>query len=339
MKQPLRWGILGTGNIAKQFAGGVAGAQRSKIVAVGSRSSESADGFASQFSISKAHGSYDALINDPEVEAIYLSLPNHMHHEWTIKCLLAGKHVLCEKPFASNASEAQEMFDVAKRVGKVLVEAFMYRSHPQTQLILETIASGAIGQLKIVRTSFCFSVKNTKNNIRFDASMAGGALMDVGCYCLNFSRMITRAEPIKMHAVGVLHESGVDESACVVMEFPNKVLAHFNCGMQNQADNSAYVCGTDGYLKIGWPWKPQQAASFTISRNIPPRQDLKPGQAATQPPEETRSISTPVPLYGLEADDFAATVQDGVSPRLSAADTIGNMKCLDELRRQIGVKF
>jgi predicted dehydrogenase len=337
MSNQLRWGILGTGNIAKQFAAGMQSARRGKIVAVASRSQESASAFASQFSLSSAYPNYDGLLSDRQVDAVYISLPNSMHHEWTIKTLRAGKHVLCEKPFAVNASQSEEMFDVAKKSGKILVEAFMYRSHPQTQAILDTIRSGTIGDVKIIKTSFCYRTTKITDNIRFNANLAGGAMMDVGCYCLDFSRLIAGEEPDKIAAVGKIHSSGVDEWASASLHFPSGIVASFVCGMTVQGDNSAFINGTEGYLEIGWPWKPQRKATYTIAHSTPPRQDAKSGAAPTRPPKQDFTVEADAELYALEADDFAASVLDGKTARVTPAQTLGNMRALDEIRHQLGV--
>jgi predicted dehydrogenase len=339
MAEPLRWGILGTGNIAGQFAAGMKSSRRGRVVAVGSRTREAASAFASRFDFSAAYGTYDALLADRSVEAVYLSLPNSMHREWTIKSLCAGKHVLCEKPFSVTAAQAEEMFDVAKRNGLVLVEAFMYRSHPQTDAVLNTIRSGAIGEVKIIKTSFCYRTTRVNENIRFRPELAGGAMMDIGCYCLDFSRMIAGQEPDRIMAAGKLHPSGVDETAAGTLHFPNGIVAGFVCGMTVQADNTASICGTEGYIDIPWPWKPQRRATYTIAHSTPPRQDARPGTLPTRPPRQDFTVEADAELYALEADDFAATVRDGAAPRLSRADTLGNMRALDEIRRQIGLLY
>ena len=336
MNQTLRWGILGTGNIARQFAAGLGTSDRTAVAAVGSRTKEAAEAFAANHRVPVAYGSYAEIVRDASVDAVYVSLPNSMHHEWTIAALRAGKHVLCEKPLASDAGEAEEMFDVARRAGKVLVEAFMYRSHPLTHAVIGAVRGGEIGTLKLIRTSFCFRTTREQGNIRFDASLAGGALMDIGCYCLNFSRLFAGAEPTAAHAIGTLHASGVDESAAGVLSFPGGVSASFTCGMTVQADNAAYVCGTEGFVEVPVPWKPPRDAEYSVVRGTPPKMD-GPAKAPAPPPRQTRRVSTPKDLYALEADDFAAGVLDGAPPRISRADSVGNMKLLDELRRQVGV--
>jgi len=344
MAGKLAFGILGTGNIARQFATGVAGARHCRIVAVGSRDAGSAKSFAAAHQIGQSYGSYEALLADPQVQAVYVALPNSMHHEWTLRALAAGKHVLCEKPLAVNVRQAQQMFDAARAAGLLLVEAFMYFSHPQTARIVEAVRGGAIGQLRLMRTSFCYFTTKIDGNIRFDKSLAGGALMDVGCYCLSLCRLIADAEPQFIAAQGRLLPGGVDEATAGLMKFPGDVLATFSCGMRVQADNTAYLCGTDGFMAIPWPWKPpQKGATWSLQRSIPPRQDMKHGQdaksAPVAPPTENFTADAPVPLYALEADDFALAVLEGAKPALTAAQTLGNMRALDEIRRQIGLTF
>ena len=333
----LRWGILTTGNIARQFCTGVGPTKRNTLAAVASRQQATAEAFAKTFRIPTAHGSYDALLADPSVDAVYNALPNHLHHEWTIKALRAGKHVLCEKPLASNLAEAQEMFDVARQTGRLLVEAFMYRSHPLIRAVKQAVDGGAIGELRLIRTSFCYFTSKTDGNIRFDAAMAGGALMDIGCYCINFSRYLAGTEPTRAEVTGHLHASGVDDLAAGTLLFPGGVVASFGCGMQTQADNTATVCGSGGYLEIPVPWKPPKVSTYILARSTPPRMDTPKSAAPVPPPRETVTIQSEDELYGNEANDFAAAVLDGAPPAVTAADSIGNQSLLDQFRRQLGM--
>jgi predicted dehydrogenase len=334
----LRLGILGTGNIARQFSSGVRSSDRCELTAVGSRTRAAAKVFATAFEVPRTHGDYEALLNDPDVQAIYVALPNSMHHEWTIKALRAGKHVLCEKPLAVTERQGREMFEAARLGGRVLVEAFMYVSHPQTAAVLKAVRDGVIGQLRLIRTSFCYRTTRLDGNIRFDASLCGGALMDVGCYCTHFARLLAGQEPMQVAAFATLHEAtGVDVATSGAMRFASGVLATFSCGMTTQCDNTAHICGTDGYIQIAWPWKPsRQTAGYTIAHSVPPRQDRG---ISTAQPGQAVSLQTPGDLYALEADDFAAAVLDGAPPRLTEPDTLGNLRVLDEIRRQIGLKY
>jgi predicted dehydrogenase len=340
MAERLRWGILGTGNIARQFAAGVRDGTRGTLVAVGSRSMESAGAFAQQFVVPTALGSYDAVIESPDVDAIYISLPNTLHCEWTIRALRAGKHVLCEKPLACGEADAVRMFSESRDAGRVLVEAYMYRAHPQTRAVLEVLASGAIGELKHVRTNFCFKVRNTENNIRFDPSLCGGALMDVGGYCLSFSMLLAGSEPTDGHVQSLRHASGVDEQSSVLLRFESGLTASFTVGMGLQADNTAMISGSEGYVEIAWPWKPAQGRSgFVIARQIPPRQDNAGKPVAMPPPREEVKVPVERDLYSIEADAFAAVVQDGAAPFVSERESISCARWLQRLRKLAGLTY
>jgi predicted dehydrogenase len=337
----IRWGILGTGNIARQFAVGVAASRRGVLAAVGSRRRATAEGFATNFCVERVADTYDDLVGSSDVDAVYVSLPNHLHREWTVKALRAGKHVLCEKPFAVDAAESAEMFDAARRAGRLVMEAFMYRSHPQTLAVVAAVRAGEIGQLRLIRTSFCYRTTRVAENIRFKPEMAGGGLMDVGCYCISFSRLFAGlsggagGEPDEVHVAGHVHESGVDDLASGVMRFPGGVVASFTCGMTVQAENTAYLCGTEGYIEVPVPWKPpKDGGEFTIARQTPPKMDggLPPG---VKPRETRKVVSGGVDLYAYEADDFAAAVLDGTPLPVSEADTMGNMRVLDEMRARV----
>lgn len=340
MSEKLRWGVMGTGNIARQFADGVKkSGRRSELTAVGSRTADAATQFASARGIPAAHASYDALIADANVDAVYISMPNSLHHEWTIKSLKAGKHVLCEKPFALTRTEAAEMFDAAKKANRVLVEAFMYRSHPLTHAVIDSVRAGEIGDIKLIRTSFCYKMSKIGDNVRFNRALGGGGLMDVGCYCINFTRMLAREEPDQVHASAHMHEKGVDDVLTATLHFPSGIVASFTCGMSVHADNTAYICGSEGFIEIPVPWKPPVLqAAYTVARSTPPKMD-QPAGVKAPPPRETRLVDANSELYALEADDFATAVLDGKPPAVSEADTLGNMAVLDEIRRQIGLEF
>ncbi len=333
MNAELLWGILGTGNIARQFADGVSGSPRARVIAVASRTRQAACEFASTREIALAHESYAELLKDEAVEAVYISLPNNLHHEWTIRALEAGKHVLCEKPIAMNLREAQEMFEVARKHKRVLVEAFMYRSHPLTHAALHAVRSGEIGEPRLIRTSFCYRTTRM-DNIRFKKELGGGGLMDIGCYCINFSRLFARAEPLSVHAVAHVGPTGVDDVLSASMRFPNGILASFTCGMDLHADNTATVSGTEGYLQIPVPWKPPATgAEYVIARSTPPKMDH--AGKPSPPPRESRAIDAQMELYALEAADFAATVRGEKPPAVSEQDSLGNMAVIDQMLRQI----
>jgi len=337
MADQLRWGIMGTGNISRQFAGGLAGASLGRLVAAASRTAEAAQAFASQFYVERVHDSYQKLVDDPQVDAIYIGTPNTLHHEWAIKALQAGKHVLCEKPLAINYQQGQEMFAAARQANRLLVEAFMYRTHPLTGQVLKEIREGRIGKLKLIRTSFCYQTDNLAN-IRFSKPLAGGALMDVGCYCIDFARLITGQEPVKVYAQAIIGQTGVDELLVGTLEFPDGVLSSFTCGMRVQADNRASICGQGGYIEVPVPWKPPvENAAYIVGYSTPPKMD-GPGKAAP-PPRQTYTINATGPLYGMEADAFTRAVRGEIPPAITENDSLANLKILDELRRQIGLSW
>jgi predicted dehydrogenase len=338
MSATMRWGILGTGNIARQFATGMKSSKRCVAAAAGSRNLETAEAFAKSFGIPRALGSYEALVADRDVDAVYVSLPNSLHEQWTIAALAAGKHVLCEKPLAMDAGQAERMFAAAEKAGKLLMEAFMYRTHPQTLAVVEAVKSGAVGELRLIRTSFCYRTRTLEGNVRFARELGGGGLMDVGCYCINFSRLFAGGEATEIRASACFHESGVDELATGVLQFPGGVIANFACGMCAQADNTAYLCGSEGYIEIPVPWKPVTGSSkFIVTRGTPPRMDG--GTATGPPPRDVREVEFSGDLYGIEADDFAGMALEGKTPAVTKEDSLGNMRVLDEMRRQIGLEF
>lgn len=342
MEHILRWGILGTGNIARQFAQAMGHSRRGELTAVGSRSSSVAQAFAAANKVPQSHGSYEAVLGDAGIDAVYISLPNSLHHEWAIKALRGGKHVLCEKPIAATREQAAEMFDVARRSGQVLVEAFMYRSHPLTAAWLEAIREGMIGQALLVRSSFCFCTRQRQGNIRFSRELAGGALMDVGCYCISLSRLVAGAEPVATTVSAGLSETGIDEVTAGTLRFADGMVASFTCGMTVHADNSASICGTRGYIEVPIPWKPPiREAAFVLSTSVPPVIDtgakLESVPLPGSNPKRVMSVDSPGPLLALEADNLADVVLDGAAPSVSEADSLGNMAVLDEMRRQAGL--
>src|SRR5437588_6965314 len=193
------------------------------------------------------------------------------------------------------------MFAAARRHGLVLMEAFMYRSHPQTLAVMEAVRSGVIGEVKLIRTSFCYHTRRTEGNIRFNRELDGGALMDVGCYCTDLARLVAGAEPDRVDAAGHMHKSGVDDLAAGTLHFPTGSVSTFCCGMTVQADNTASLCGSEGYIEIPVPWKPpKENATWVLARGTPPRMDAVGKPAPASPPRQVRRVNAEADLYALE---------------------------------------
>ncbi len=316
-----RWGILGTGRIAAKFAGELPFSRTGRLVATASRSRDSAATFA------RTHGGdpvvgYEELLGRDDLDAIYLSLPNALHREWTLAALDAGKHVLCEKPMALDTVEAREMFDRAGEKGLVLMEAFMYRAHPQTLRLFETVASGAIGEVRLLRANFTFSREASHDDARFQAGPGGGSLMDVGCYCVDFARTLSGAEPDRVECLAHHHELGVDDYAAGLLGFPSGSLATFTCGMTVLSDQSAHIAGTEGRIEIARFWQAKEG--FTL---VSPKGAMK-----------TIHVPEDRPLYAVEADAFAEVVAGGTNWN-PAANTLGNLRVLERLREKGGLPF
>ncbi|MGQ0548248.1 MAG: Gfo/Idh/MocA family protein, partial [Armatimonadota bacterium] len=245
----LQWGVLGVANIAvRAVIPAIQRTGRSSVVAIASRSGERARDAAERLGIDRAYGSYDALLEDPQVQAIYIPLPNSMHREWTTRCAEAGKHVLCEKPLGLTAAECEEMVAACRAHRVTLMEAFMYRFHPRTERVAQMIADGAIGEPRLVRASFTFAVRDPKN-IRLQPALGGGALYDVGCYGINVSRMIL-GEPREVFAYGHIGASGVDEVTGAMLRFDGDRLAIIDCALRLPRREEYEVVGTEGRFTV-----------------------------------------------------------------------------------------
>src|SRR6478672_1723951 len=224
----IRWGILSTADINRKLLAGAAESDDVDVVAVGSRDLARAEAFARTWEIDRAYGTYEELLADPEVEAVYIPLPNTMHSEWSIKAVEAGKHVLCEKPFSRHIADVERAFDAAEATGMHLSEAFMYRHHPQTARLAELVADGAIGELRVIRAAFSYSLYDA-DNIRLRTDVEGGSLMDVGCYCVSGARLLG-GEPETAYGQAWFGPSGTDWVFGGTLRFPGDVIALFDCG-------------------------------------------------------------------------------------------------------------
>jgi predicted dehydrogenase len=331
MGEQIGWGILGTGSIAGSFATGLRSATSGRLVAVGSRRADNSAAFGSGFALTpgQCHGSYQALLDDPAVDAVYVALPNDLHSGWTIRAAQAGKHVLCEKPLARNALEAAAVLDAVRPLGVTLMEAFMYRCHPQTARIVELVADGALGEIRMIEAGFAYDDSQPWDltNVRMSNPMGGGGIMDVGCYPVSMSRLLAGSEPISVRGVATIDESTrVDVWAAASLKFPNGVVASLVCGMGVATANEVRIWGTGGGLIVSDPWKP--FAGPNPLRLL--RQDR---------PEETIVVAGGNDLYAIEADTFGEHLNDGQVPAMTWDDSLGNMAVLDAWRAEVGLGF
>jgi predicted dehydrogenase len=252
MAPAVKWGIISTADINRKLIPGAHASPKVDLVAVASRDKDRAEAYAREWEIERAYGSYDELLADPDIEAVYNPLPNTMHAEWSIKALDAGKHVLCEKPFSRHTADVEASFDAAERNDQLLSEAFMYRHNPQTARVKELVDSGAIGALRLVRSAFSYSLYDGEN-IRLRTDVEGGALMDVGCYCVSGSRLLA-GEPESVFGSAWIGETGTDWVFTATMRFPDGVLATFDCGTALSERDELEAIGSEGSLFLDDPW-------------------------------------------------------------------------------------
>jgi predicted dehydrogenase len=253
----LRWGVISTANIGrKRVNPAIQASTNGALIAVASRDASRAKAFAEEGGISRFYGSYEELLADPEIDAVFNHLPNSLHKEWTIRAAESGKHILCEKPMAVSPEECEEMAAAAAANGVKLMEAFMYRFHPRVAQVRELLDSGLIGELKQIRSTFTFKLDRPKD-IRWDRDLGGGALMDVGCYCVNVSRLFFGKEPVEVRAMANWGDSGVDEQLAGSMLFDDGNLAHFDCGLTQDLTQVYHLHGTEGHLRIPDAFVPQ----------------------------------------------------------------------------------
>jgi D-xylose 1-dehydrogenase (NADP+, D-xylono-1,5-lactone-forming) len=311
---PVKWGIMSTARINLKFLAGARQANDVEILALGSRDQARGEAFAREHGIPRTYGSYDALLADPEVEAVYVPLPNSLHVEWSVRALQAGKHVLCEKPLSRHPAEVERAFDVAQREGRLLMEAFMWRHNPQTGKLTELIAGGAIGRLRLIRASFSFAATDAAD-VRLLTALDGGALMDVGCYCVSAARLLG-GEPEHLSAEQALGGDGVDVVFAGTMRHPDDVLSHFDCGLALDARDELEVVGEEGSLFLGDPW-----------HCLEPAIELRRGG------DVERIELEPVNSYRLEAENFSAAIRGERPPLLGREDAVGQARTIDALYR------
>lgn len=319
----VRWGILATGSIARAFAAGLRESKTGLLAAVGSRSLEKATAFVDEFG-GRPFASYQAVLDDPEVDAVYIATPHHLHAENTIAAARAGKAILCEKPFTLTFAEAERAIEAVRRAGVCFMEAFMYRCHPQTRQARDWLRGGAIGRILQVDAEFGFAAGRDWANFRTDGRIGGGGLMDVGTYCVSFARMAVGEEPVEAHYVADITEAGYDGSGAGVLRFPSGAIARFGTGIHVALRNDVTVYGEEGQLHIDQPWK-CAGGVMTLTR----------GDTVEVLEADTSNAG----LYALEADAVADFLEAGECPYMTIEDTLANSRCLDRLRASAGLRW
>ncbi len=337
MKRTIRWGILGTGSIATEFASGVKASTSSTVAAVASRDSQAASTFASRFGIPVGYGSYEALIEDDLVDVVYVATPHPAHERWATEAIRAGRHVLCEKPLTVSARSAQRVIDAAAAGGTFLMEAFMYRLHPQTRTLITLLTSGAIGEPRMACVSFGFDIGTEEVARLTTRSLGGGGILDVGCYAVSVARLVASiasgvqaAEPQEVAGYAYLDPvERIDLVAVGSLAFAGGFLAQVSCAVRAQLDDAIRIFGTEGTLTVPRPcWLPEHrgpCSSVIVLEQAGTVRDVKVDSAAG--------------VFAGEADHVAGVLPATQSPLVPWAETMANMRTLDRWRQQAGVTY
>jgi xylose dehydrogenase (NAD/NADP) len=311
MSEKLRWGLLSTARINEALFKPLRSSKRSLLLAVASRSREKAEAYARKHRIPRAHGSYQALLDDPEIDVVYIPLPNHLHAEWTTRALQAGKHVLIEKPIALTLAEVDAIASAAQQAGRIAVEGFKFRSHPQMSRVKQLAADGKLGRLRLLRGSFTYDWKES-DNYRMRPEMGGGCLWDVGCYLVNFARCLLETEPLEVFGWQTTSATGVDEAFAAQLRFPEGVFAQFDCSMALPYHSFMEIVGTEGTLVVPHPSGPGRREGLALT---------KAGKTEIIP------VTGPEPFTG-EVEDLAEAILTGRPPAVSLADSRLNTAAL-----------
>jgi len=336
----IRWGIIGPGNIANNFADGLKESFSGQLTAIASKNNERRESFGDKYNIDAAlrFSSYDDLLNSENIDAVYISTPHTLHAEWTIKAAGKGKHVLCEKPGAVNFREGQQVIEAVRQAGVFYMEGFMYRCHPQIPALAKFIKEKKIGEVKNIKSSFGFDMGKTIPESRlFRTDLAGGAILDVGLYPISFSRMIAGAalgkkfiNPKSVTGTATMGVTGVDEISHATLEFENGIIAEASTAIREEMKNNAIITGTKGTIELDQPWAPGREggpyhSTFKISSN-----------------DQTEIIDFKGPehLFFFEAELSSQTIlkekTEAPYPAMTWEDTLGNLKTLDKWRQIIG---
>jgi len=331
----LRWGIISTGKIARTFARALAQSETGELVSVASRTPDGVSAFAAEFSVARAHGSYEALLADPEVEAVYIATPHPFHAQWAIAAARAKKHVLCEKPLGMNYAEVSAIVQAARENDVFLMEAFMYRCTPQTRELVRLLRSGTLGRVKGIQASFCIDGAYPVSGRVLNNALGGGGILDIGCYPVSMARLVAGVangesfnEPLELHALGHVGTSLVDEYTSAILKFPGEIVASLATAVQLWQDNSVRIFGSEGRLWLRSPWHPAHEADHSEI-------------VIERPKREPEVIRVPSPglLYGYEIDAVRAQLEQRQAAEMSWADSLGNALTLDRWRQALGVTF
>ena len=309
---PLRLGLLSTARINGAVLGPAAGLEEVEVVAVASRSRERAEAYAREHGVPRAHGSYEALVADEGIDAVYVSAPNGLHVPWSRAALEAGKHVLCEKALSPRGAEVEACVTLAERSGLVLTEAFMWRHHPQVERLRGLLAAGAVGPVRHVHATFSFPL-DRPDDPRWDPGLDGGALLDVGCYCVSGLRLVA-GEPERVAAEQALAPSGVDARFLGLLRFPGGVTASFDCAFDLPRRSRLEVVGTEGTITLADPWHAR-----------------RPGLVVQRGDEIERLEVDAADPYALQLADFAAAVREGRAPLLAGEELVAQARTLEAL--------
>jgi len=308
----VKWGIISTAHINRLLIPAAHESDMVSLIAVASRDQQRAEAYAREWGIERGYGSYDALLADGDIEAVYISLPNTLHCEWSIRALEAGKHVLCEKPMSRHAHEVEEAFDAADRADRILMEAFMYLHHPQTKRLTQLVGDGAIGELRLVRSCFSYTLHDVEN-IRLRTDVEGGSLMDVGCYCVSGSRLLA-GEPEHVYGRQLVGPTGTDWVFTGTMRFQGDVIAQFDCGTCLPDRDELEAIGTDGSLFLDDPWHCEQAV-------IELRRDE----------ESERIVIETADPYRLELENLSEAIRGTEPPLIGREDSVAQARALEAL--------
>ncbi|HSC73864.1 MAG TPA: Gfo/Idh/MocA family oxidoreductase [Gaiellaceae bacterium] len=310
MSEPVRWGLLSTARINRAILDGARQSEHTQVVAVASRDQARADAYARERGLERAYGSYEALLEDDDLDVVYNSLPNSLHVDWSIRALDAGKHVLCEKPLDRRVEAVERAFDAAERNGRLLMEAFMYRHHPQTRKAAELVRDGAIGELRQLRSLFSFTLTD-EADVRMLPELDGGALMDLGCYCISMQRLLA-GEPDLVFGRQRLGGGGVDVGFVGVLQFPGEVFGEFHCGFDLPQGAGLEAIGSKGKLAVADPVRCRDPHVVVDGERI----DVE-----------------DVDRYFLQVENFSAAVRGEAEPLLGPADAMGQVRTIDALYR------